>query len=503
MLGFSIIELSGLIGISVIMSFGFLWLVGRSGRVERRASREAATPDSRCAHFLFEDETLADSDVPVQAIAARNAAEMQTWTDMSDWLGGRFGQLPKQLSDIGTDENVNYAATAPDDCATLTIVGLGSAHRVILSDAKISDATEKHRAHMVEQALSQNMAALNDAPCAICMLDKTGQTLWQNELFRTFSAEEAEEIRKASTKTLVSDRVLLKSESPDQDRHFELRKSVQTNCEILYASDVTKVVQAERVRREFVQTLTKTFANLTTGLAVFDRHRHLALFNPALVDLTFLPAVFLSGRPSLHQFFDRLRDHKVLPEPKNYNDWRTQIDSMIASASDGLYLEDWYLPAGLTYRVTGRPHPDGAIAFLLEDISDEITLTRRFRSQLDLHMSIFQTLDTAIAVLGPNNLLVMCNSTCSDLLSIDPGNCFSEMSASDFFSACQQKLPDDMIWGAVAKAVQERRPDRFEISGSSRMVRHCTVRPLPGQSVLITLSTAGQGARPDVQEVSA
>jgi len=52
-------------------------------------------------------------------------------------------------------------------------------------------------------------------------------------------------------------------------------------------------------QRNFVQTLTKTFAQLSIGLAIFNRERQLVLFNPALIDLTALPADFLTGRPHL------------------------------------------------------------------------------------------------------------------------------------------------------------------------------------------------------------
>ena len=44
-------------------------------------------------------------------------------------------------------------------------------------------------------------------------------------------------------------------------------------------------MQAETALRGFMQTLAKTFAHLPTGLAIFDQHRQLALFNPALAPL--------------------------------------------------------------------------------------------------------------------------------------------------------------------------------------------------------------------------
>lgn len=68
---------------------------------------------------------------------------------------------------------------------------------------------------------------------------------------------------------------------------------------IYHAVDVNAVVKSEIAQRNFVQTLAKTFAQLSIGLAIFDRNGQLALFNPALIDLTELPAEFLSGRPTL------------------------------------------------------------------------------------------------------------------------------------------------------------------------------------------------------------
>ena len=108
---------------------------------------------------------------------------------------------------------------------------------------------------------------------------------------------------------------------------------------IFHAVDVNAVVKSEAAQRNFVQTLAKTFAQLSIGLAIFDRNGQLALFNPALIDLTDLPADFLSGRPTLMSFFDRIRENRRMPEPKNYHSWRQQITEVIAAATDGRYQE--------------------------------------------------------------------------------------------------------------------------------------------------------------------
>src|SRR5690606_35316347 len=94
---------------------------------------------------------------------------------------------------------------------------------------------------------------------------------------------------------------------------------------MMFALPADAAVRAERSLREFVQTLTKTFADLPIGLAIFDRQRHLQLFNPALIDLTNLPTGFLTARPTLFDLLDKLRELRMVPEPKDFRSWRQRM----------------------------------------------------------------------------------------------------------------------------------------------------------------------------------
>ena len=80
---------------------------------------------------------------------------------------------------------------------------------------------------------------------------------------------------------------------------------------------------------------------------MFDQQRRLELFNPALTDL--ISFEFLSERPSLFEFFNRLRENRVVPEPKNSAAWRAQLAELVASSNDGAYCATWSLVNGLTY----------------------------------------------------------------------------------------------------------------------------------------------------------
>ncbi|MFO6466115.1 PAS-domain containing protein [Jannaschia sp. KMU-145] len=158
------------------------------------------------------------------------------------------------------------------------------------------------------------------------------------------------------------------------------------------------VIQAEDSLRTFIQTLTKTFAHLPTGIAIFDRAGQLALFNPALMDMTGLDGTFLSRRPRLNEVFDALRDHQRLPEPRDYKAWRDALSDPARTDAGGTYTETWTLPSGVTYRVTGRPQADGAVSLLLEDVTADVSESRRARLDRDMLGDLIDSVDEALVV---------------------------------------------------------------------------------------------------------
>ena len=260
---------------------------------------------------------------------------------------------------------------------------------------------------------------------------------------------------------------------------------------LCFAGHANSVVRAEEALRNFVQTLTKTFAHLPIGLAIFDRRRQLALFNPALADLTTLGPEWLSRRPSLFSFLDKLRENRQMPEPKNYPDWRRKMIALEQGAVDGTYCEDWSLPSGQTYRVTGRPHPEGAVAFLFEDISASISLQRRFRTELELCQSVIDNFRDAIAVFESGSEVTMSNSAFARCWNLDPANALGRLDVIDVTKHCQSMCAPSPIWGDLREFVGQLR-DRAEWDASLKLLSGGTVdlrvSPLSGGATLCVFS---------------
>lgn len=254
-----------------------------------------------------------------------------------------------------------------------------------------------------------------------------------------------------------------------------------------FAVNANATAKAEESQRNFLQTLTQTFAYLPTGLAIFDRKRQLVLFNPSLTDLTGLEPSWLIMRPTLYDFLNHLREKRILPEQKNFTDWRTKISALERSANDGTYSETWTLPTGQTYRMTGRPHPEGAIAFLFEDITAEIALTRKFRRELELSQSVFDNLPEAIAVFGSDGTLTMTNTTYDALWGIDTERALEQINVVDASRHWQDKAQPSPIWGDAREFILSagERSDWSEtiVLNDGRQLR-CRFAPLAGNATL-------------------
>ncbi|WP_422030043.1 PAS-domain containing protein [Roseovarius sp.] len=420
-----------------------MWRRRRSG-TKRRSGRGATN------FFLFRDGVLIDHDTGPSGRPDDPLTGVTEWPDLRRWLDPRFPGLPTELPPISAGRITTYPSQDRNDPAVVTIAAIRQGHRITLIDPALPSPADWHDALTRLAAKRLLRKAAETAPIAICTLDRDGNIAWRNAVFQEFSdADEARLLHAASHPDEAgADTVTLTDPGTGQSRHINLTLTGAGNQRILYAADVTDLVNTDAMRSSFIQTLTKTFADLATGLAVFDRGQRLALFNPALVDLTGLPIEFLSARPGLLDFFDRLRDRQVLPEPKNYASWRAQINEMIETAAGGHYAEAWSLTCGLTYRVTGRPHPDGAIAFLFEDITDEISLTRRTRSQLEIRQAVLDRLDDAIAVLGSDGTLILCNQPFRDRFAV-VDDTFKEITLEELVQKGRKLYPNDALWAEL------------------------------------------------------
>lgn len=498
-----------LILVAGLAAFGVLWLIGRTTPVSR-SNKVVPVRVPHAERFLFRDELLIDHNANALPEGGDNPF---SWQQFHDWFATRFPDLPARLGDLPDSTQFVCYATPPDTAAPapkamLIFKRQGRATGITLSDPPHIYPSTRHALILSRAQAADSQQILRHAPYPTWKTDSGGAQLWQNlasaELGIASKAAAHDDDTPTEDGKSTTRRISISG--PHGPLWYEIH-ATRVGLEILhYATNVTDIVRAQSTHQDLVQTLSKTFAYLNTGLAVFDRQRQLALFNPILLSLTSLSAEFLSGRPDVNAFFDKLRDQHVMPEPRDYASWRTQITQLVSSARDGFYQETWSMPNDVTYRVTGRPHPDGAVGFFFEDISTEVLKTRRYRLELGLHQSTIDLLSEAVLVIGNNNALIFCNRSAKQILQIDPDSDsqFSDMTLANLISVCARALPAPDLWHKVQTALQQHRPTPLRLAqktGQDQTVT-CRVDALPGGAKVLILSNLCAASEPDAVKLA-
>jgi PAS domain-containing protein len=483
------------------------------GRIDRRATGGPVPIKGQRddpAVFLFDGADLLDATAAAHDLL--NAAPFGTsdWTRLLAVLSPRFAgledlleALPESRTLMRADDRGRLRAEMRGDLMRITLTDMVTGSAAAAPDPQSLDAQERELSSLREIARA--------VPALLWRQNRDGQITWMNagyldavrRLRGTAVAESwpLPQIFGHLPPALPEPAVRrLSLSGPDANRldWFDCQATSLGGDTFYAAVDANAAVQAEGKLLETRQSFARTFAELAIGLAIFDRGRQLVIFNPALTDLTGLAPDFLAAKPTLFGFLDKLRERHMTPEPRDYPSWRRGIVDLEAAAVEGCYSETWSLPNGSTYRVIGRPHPDGAIAFLFEDVSAEVSLTRRFRSELEIGHSALDAIEDPIAIFSPGGILILANEAYGEIWGDDPETSLTEIDIGRATRRWMEKTAPTPVWGDVREFVT-RAADRSDWASDVRLrdgrLMTCRVSPIAGGSTMLRFQFGPETAR--------
>lgn len=463
-------------------------------------------PGASCV-FLFDQTELIDASEGARALLSATPGTAEPWVRLLAFLNPRFPSFEEKYPRLKELGRITLSSVGPHPL-TLRAEWRGGVARIVLREPRGELQTTPADAvsqRAMEDEIETLRHTMDRAPFPIWREDSAGTIVWANRTYvdLAVAGRSPDEVLPwplprvfpaAAPGENANRRLPLRLPGTPDPRWFDVQVFLDGVEQVFFALPGDAAVQAETSLRSFIQTLTKTFAHLRVGLAIFDRQRQLALFNPALIDLTGLSPVFLSSRPTLFAVLDAMREAQMLPEPKDYKTWRAEMAALEAAAAAGHYAQEWILPNGQTYRVEGRPHPDGAVAFLLEDITAETDQTRSFRAEQALGQAALDTLDEAIAVFSSAGRLVLCNTAHDRLWSaLPPGSSIAEALA-----LWQRHAAPGPVWTA-AQAFVAHQGARDGWAAEARLadgrLLACRFAALPGGASLVGFSPVLKAAR--------
>lgn len=451
-------------------------------------------PDAPDLVFLFDGDVLVDASDAAYRLLSITGTHGSDMLRLIALLSPRF---PTLHDSVMAAKELDALDLVSEDGLSRLRVGVGGGRiRLTLDDLETDEAPlpGRHAFYALAEELETYRALEKGMPVPIWRQTEDAQVTWANAAYLELAARLGHKPGSGLLFPNLFDlagrvasgnaqRVQIKVPEQAEPLWFDCHAAAVGSDFVFTAIAADRIVQAQRNLREFVQTLTQTFAHLSVGLAIFNKSRQLTLFNPALSDLLGCAPEYLIARPQLAQFLDQLRERQMMPEPKDYKSWRQQMSELEAAAADGSYSETWSLADGRTFRVTGRPHPDGAVAFLFEDISAEISLSRRFRSELETGQAVIDSLDEAVAVFSPAGFLMMSNRSYDLLWQCDPNATLGDISFLEATRTWQKRCAPTPVWGDArdfAATFGERSNWAAEVRLLDGRRLNCRFEALPG-----------------------
>jgi signal transduction histidine kinase len=256
------------------------------------------------------------------------------------------------------------------------------------------------------------------------------------------------------------------------------------------AFDVAPLAVAKEELERQMSAHSRTLDKVATGIAIFGPEKSLTYSNDAFAQMWGLQSDWLAQRPSVTEFFDVLRQRRMLPDQADYRKWREERVS--ARGLDKPIAELWHRPDGRTVNVSADFRDDGGLTFLFDDVTAELTLQRQYHSLIDSQRETLDHLSEGIALFGTDGRLQLFNPAFQQIWKLPPDALENSPHFRDIVTSCQWLVSDEDFWIELQQAVtglpEVRDTKTGTVDRSDETNLSYTVTPLPDGSTLATFS---------------
>ena len=256
------------------------------------------------------------------------------------------------------------------------------------------------------------------------------------------------------------------------------------------AGIAVEATEVETMRAELgrmIEAHRRILDEMPTGVAVFDANQRLVFYNAAYRALWELDAGFLDQAPSDSIVLDRLRSSRNLPEEHDYRQWKAKLHEAYRAVEPHETM--WHLPDGRSLRVVTMPNPQGGVIYLFNDVTERLTMERRYDALIKVQSETLDHLGEAVAVFGSDGRVRLHNPAFATMWKFTAGSLADHPHAEAVTAWCQAQHNDNAVWrtlkGAIT-AIDNREPTQARIERRDGMVIDCATLPLPDGATLVT-----------------
>ncbi|MEM9705776.1 MAG: ATP-binding protein [Pseudomonadota bacterium] len=238
------------------------------------------------------------------------------------------------------------------------------------------------------------------------------------------------------------------------------------------AVDISELDRTQTDLKRHIESNRRTLDEIPTAIALFNADQELAYYNQSFLSLWRFDDAALVAAPTHGEVLDRLWNAQRLPETDDYAAWRKsqlklyteEISGPDAERAGAEPDEMWHLPDGRTLRVAKSRHPLGGVLMVFEDVTEKLSLERKFNTQIRVQDATLNTLAEGIAVFGSNGFLRLHNHALKKLWRFDGATLDGAPHIDDLLQTirprCDTAEPsfDEVRRRAVSMSPDDRRP---------------------------------------------
>ena len=348
------------------------------------------------------------------------------------------------------------------------------------------------------------LAQMFDAvPTPLAARGRDGKLIYANPAYAEAAGAATPAAAVAAQAKLFSDEPALaeaafSAGSPVTERRFAVIEGQRKALEVTAAPagdtvaitvvDESAAAEARDRLQRHIGAYDETLNRLKTAVAVFGPDQKISFYNKAYIDLWRLDPAWLKDKPTEGEILEKLREGRRVPEEKSFAAFKRARAELYASMT-APQEEVWHLPDGTTLRIAGQPHPFGGLLYLYEDMTEQLSLERRYNDLFNVQRSTLDHLHEGVAFFGMDGRLKLWNLAFADLWGLEPQQLEGEPHFEKVALLCAALGGDADDWDKVRGQVTGA-AERIEIAGemerSDDITLHFAAVPMPDGATLMS-----------------
>ncbi|UIP05981.1 PAS-domain containing protein [Erythrobacter sp. SDW2] len=271
-----------------------------------------------------------------------------------------------------------------------------------------------------------------------------------------------------------------------------------------YAVDIQEMEEQARSHRAYAEAQRGMMDRLSVGVAQFDAERKLTFANQPFRRIFGMKLGVVPDGLLFERLVSDARDAGKTPQVRDFPAWRAERVGWFTAGE--AQEEAWPLSDGTHLRLVAQPMPDGGLALIAEDRTEQLALSATRDTLLRTRTAMLDSLFEALAVFAPDGHLQLWNRSFAGTWGVEQEMLDQHPLVDDLLEEIAGNLAKPKQVKLLGEVIRAATLDRKELAGRVALADGRTLEfagiPLPdGNGLLTTLDvTANEQAETALRE---